>query len=59
MNRRRMYPRRMVVTNLLCECSTPHTRDGDTPQQCRRCGSRIDRSYDFEIDDSVAAPKIS
>jgi len=33
----------------LCNCSPPRLRDKHTPQQCRRCGSRIDRQYDGEI----------
>lgn len=34
----------------LCDCDLPRTREIHTPQQCFRCGFRIDRQYDMEID---------
>lgn len=37
------------MTHYLCRCPEPRTRELTIPQQCRRCGTRIDRSYDGEI----------
>ncbi len=33
----------------LCACTGHRTREHNTPQQCRRCGCRIDRQFDDEI----------
>lgn len=45
-NARSMHARKLTS---LCECSGRRTREHRTPQQCARCGSRIDRRFDDEI----------